>query len=221
MRRWFLMLALVPLSRAAIAQAAKGQSVPTRAELAQESVTKPLTGARQVVSHNGFKVDVTEVVAATEYDSVLKAVKAQLDVVANAKVPARTQQFFRTVPIVVQAISGAARYGAGRIVIPLRSPVPYDRARPVVLHELCHAYHDAKLADGFSNPAILGFYDQAKQGGKFPGDSYMLSNNAEYFAMMASVFLHGSAVREPFGRDSIRVKQRAMYDWLVKEFGPR
>jgi hypothetical protein len=212
MSRWFLILALMPLSRAAIAQDAGA---------AQASVTKPLTGPRQVVTHNGFKIDVTEVISAADYDSVVKAVKEQLDAVANAKVPAATQAFFRTVPMVVQAISGAARYGAGRIVIPLRSPVPYDRARPVVLHELCHAYHDAKLADGFSNPAILGFYDQAKQSGKFPAESYMLSSNAEYFAMMASVFLHGSAVREPFGRDSIRVKQPAMYEWLVKEFGSR
>ncbi len=39
--------------------------------------------------------------------------------------------------------------------------------------------------------------------------------------MMASVFLHGSAMRESFGRDSIRVKQPAIYDWLVKEFGSR
>jgi hypothetical protein len=49
----------------------------------------------------------------------------------------------------------------------------------------------------------------------------MLSSNPEYFAMRASVFLHGSAMREPFGRDSIRAKQPAMYDWLVKEFGQR
>ena len=212
MSRWFLVLALMPLSRAAIAQDAGA---------AQASVTKPLTGPRQVVSHHGFTIDVTEVVSAAEHDSVIKAVKEQLDVVANARVPAATQAFFRTVPLVVQAISGAARYGAGRIVIPLRSPVPYDRARPVVLHELCHAYHDARITDGFSNPTILAFYDQAKQGGKFPADSYLLSNNAEYFAMMVSVFLHGSAMREPFGRDSIRVKQPVMYDWLLKEFGPR
>jgi hypothetical protein len=199
----------VLLSRAAIAQDA------------QASVTKPLTGPRQLVSHIGFTIDVTEVATAADRDSVIKAVKEQVDMVASVKVPAATQAYFRTVPLVVQAISGAARYGAGRIVIPLHSPVPYDRARPVVLHELCHAYHDAKIADGFNNPTILNFYDQAKQGGKFPADSYMLSNNAEYFAMMASVFLHGSAVREPFGRDSIRVKQPAMYDWLLKEFGQR
>jgi hypothetical protein len=200
---------------------ARGQSIPTRAALTQESVTKPLSGPRRTVGHRGFTIDVTEVLSAADHDSVIRAVKEQLDLVANVKTSAATQAFFRTVPLVMQPIGGRARYGAGRIVIPLRSDAPYDRDHPILLHELCHAYHDARITDGFSNPTILAFYEQAKQSGKFPGDSYMLSNHAEYFAMMTSVFLHGSAMREPFGRDSIRAKQPAMYDWLVTEFGRR
>ena len=62
-------------------------------------------------------------------------------------------------------------------------------------------------------------YDEARQSGKFPAGSYLLSNPAEYFAMMASVYLYGSAAREPFARDSIRIKQPRMYERLVKEFG--
>jgi hypothetical protein len=212
MPRPFLVLTLAVFSCAAI---------PVRSALAQESVTRPLTRPRQTVSHDGFRVDMTDIASAAERDSVIKAVKEQLDLVAKVKVPAATRAFFRTVPLVMQPISGRTRYDRVRIVIPLRSEAPYDRDHPILLHELCHAYHDAKLADGFNNAAVLALYEQAKQGGKFPAESYMLSNSAEYFAMMASVFLHGSAMREPFGRDSIRVKQPAMYAWLVKEFGPR
>ncbi len=217
MPRPFLILALLPslvLPRAANAQNADRQS-------AQESVTKPLTGPRQTVAHRGFTIDVTEVTSAPDYASVIAAMKGQLDVVANATMPAAAQAFFRTVPIVMQAITGRPRYGAGRVVIPLRSEAPYASDRPIVLHELCHAYHDRKLAGGFSHPTIIGFYEQAKQSGRFPSDSYMLSSITEYFAMMASVFLHGSAARDPFVRDSIRTKQPAMYDWLVREFGQR
>jgi len=208
MSRLFLILACVALTRGAIAQNANA---------------KPLTGPRQTVSHKGFTIDVTEVISAAGHDSVIKAVKEQLDLVANAKMPAATRAFFRTVPLVMQPISGSARYGAGRVVIPLHSGAraPYDRDHPVLLHELCHAYHDLQIRDGFSNSTILAFHQQAKDSGKFPADSYLLSNNGEYFAMMTSVFLHGSAMREPFGRDSIRVKQPALYDWLVKEFGRR
>jgi hypothetical protein len=206
MSRLFLILACVVLTRGAIAQNANA---------------KPLTGPRQTVSHKGFTIDVTEVISAADHDSVIKAVKEQLDLVANAKMSVATRAFFRTVPLVMQPIRGRARYGAGRVEIPLHSEAPYDRDHPIVLHELCHAYHDRKITDGFGNSTILAFYEQARGSGKFPADSYMLSNNGEYFAMMTSVFLNGSAMREPFGRDSIRVKQPAMYAWLVKEFGRR
>ena len=80
---------------------AHGQSIPTRAALAQASVTKALTGPRQTVSHRGFAIDVTEVASAADHDSVIKAVKEQLDLVANVKMSAATQAFFRTVPLVV------------------------------------------------------------------------------------------------------------------------
>jgi hypothetical protein len=216
MSRLFLILAAVVLPPAAMAQTKPATALP-----AQTPVVKPITGPRQTVRYKGFTIDVTEVASAADRDSVVTAVKGQLDLVANATLPAATRTFFRTVPLVMQPVSGRARYGERRVEIPLRSQAPYDRDHPVLLHELSHAYHEAKLTKGFDNPTILAFYEQAKQSGKFPADSYMLSNNGEYFAMMTSVFLNGSAMREPWARDSIRVKQPAMYDWLVKEFGRR
>ena len=215
MSRLFLILASVVLTRAAMAQGAAGGAP------AQNREVKPLTGPRQTVRHRGFRIDVTEVASAAGRDSMIKAVKEQLDMVADARMSAATLAFLRTVPIVMQPVRGRARYGAGRIEVPLQSEAPLDRDHPIVLHELCHAYHEKKLKDGFSNPAIVGFYEQAQKSGKFPAGSYMLSNHPEYFAMMASVFLHGSAMRDPFARDSIRVKQPDMYAWLVKEFGRR
>ena len=215
MFRLFLILSLVATTRAAIAQGS-APGVP-----AQNREVKPLTGPRQTVRHRGFRIDVTEVASAAGRDSMIKAVKEQLDLVADARMSAATLAFLRTVPIVMQPVRGRARYGAGRIEVPLQSEAPLDRDHPVLLHELSHAYHDAKLKDGFDNPAIIAFYEQAKTSGKFPAGSYMLSSHGEYFAMMTSVFLHGSAMRDPFARDSIRVKQPAMYDWLVKQFGRR
>ena len=196
-------------------------SAQNRGATAQKPVTHAATGTRKTVSHNRFTIDVTDIVSVPDRDSVIKAVKEQVDLVVNAKMPAATRAFFRTVPLVMTPVTGRPRYSAGRIEIPLHSESPFSRDRPILLHELCHAYHERKLEGGFDNPTILAFYDQAKKSGKFPADSYMLSSNPEYFAMMASVFLHGSALRDPFARDSIRVKQPAMYDWLVKEFGRR
>ena len=39
--------------------------------------------------------------------------------------------------------------------------------------------------------------------------------------MSGSVFLHGSANRDPFTRDKLKVQQPALYQWFVKTFGPR
>jgi hypothetical protein len=49
----------------------------------------------------------------------------------------------------------------------------------------------------------------------------MLSSVGEYFAIMASVYLHGTAARDPFTRDAIKQKQPDCHNWLVKEFGPK
>jgi hypothetical protein len=97
----------------------------------------------------------------------------------------------------------------------------YSPEKPVILHELMHAYHDQKLSGGFGNTEIQQFYQQAKNSGQFPANSYMLSSVGEYFAMMSSVYLHGSAARDPNTRQEIKDKQPDFYQWLVKEFGPR
>jgi hypothetical protein len=49
----------------------------------------------------------------------------------------------------------------------------------------------------------------------------MLSAPGEYFAMMASVYLHGSAARDPYKRETIKERQPDCYRWLDQEFGPR
>ncbi len=97
----------------------------------------------------------------------------------------------------------------------------YSPEKPVILHELMHAYHDRKVPNGFGNTDIQNLFQQARTSGQFPANSYMLSNVVEYFAMMASVYLHGSAARDPFTRQAIQEKQPDCYQWLAREFGPR
>src|ERR1044072_5627185 len=94
---------------------AQGQSTPKRAAPGPESARKPVAAARQTVTHRGFRIDVTEVASAADRDSVVKAVKEQLDLVADASMPVAARTFFRGVPIVMQSGSGRARYGERRI----------------------------------------------------------------------------------------------------------
>ena len=98
----------------------------------------------------------------------------------------------------------------------------YPYANPILLHELLHAYHRLRLPGGFQNQDILTFYQRARDTpGLFPAHSYMLSNVNEYFAMTASVFLHGSAARDPSTRANLKTKQPVYYQWLEKVFGAR
>jgi hypothetical protein len=120
------------------------------------------------------------------------------------------------------SLSGAdnAAYSPTAKNVMLTTP-SYSPEKPVVLHELMHAYHDQKLSGGFGNPEIQQFYQQARSSGQFPANSYMFSSVGEYFAMMSSVYLHGSAARDPNTRQEVKDKQTDFYQWLVKEFGPR
>ncbi len=73
---------------------------------------------------------------------------------------------------------------------------------------------------GRNNPDILTFYGRARNGGFYPAGAYVLKNQAEFFAMTASVYLHGRLAREPFTRDELRQKQPIYYRFLTRLFGP-
>jgi len=171
------------------------------------------------VAYRGFTIDVTQINAAPNRDSLLTAIHGQLDLVEAVSLPDELHRFVKSVPMVVYDGEGTPLYAGGKIRIPSRSAFPYAGSNPIFLHELCHAIEDKTLPGGFQNPDILTLFAAAKSSGRFPADAYMLSRPGEYFAVMASVYLHGTVDQEPYARDSIRVKQPAMYDWLVKEFG--
>lgn len=114
--------------------------------------------------------------------------------------------------------SRVARYERGAMII---VPRVYNPEAPMFLHEFLHAYHDQKLPNGFSNPDILRLFKEASSGQAFPGDSYMMSNVSEYFAMAGSAYLYGTVNRDPFTRENVKKQQPALYQWFAKEFGPK
>jgi hypothetical protein len=171
------------------------------------------------VRYRGYSIDVRSLAGNANRDAVLASVKGQLTLADTVRIPSAKLAFLRAVPIEILAASeGRPRYADSVVQLPAQI---YDTERPILLHELMHAYHHRRLRDGFGNATILSMFEQARTSGKFPANSYMLSSVPEYFAMMSSVYLHGSAARDPFARDSIRLKQPDMYAWLEREFGPR
>jgi hypothetical protein len=91
--------------------------------------------------------------------------------------------------------------------------------KPVMLHELLHAYHANIMPKGFKNPAVLLHYNIAKTKKLYPDDAYLMTNEKEFFAVTASIFLYGKAGGEPGTRAKLREKQPDYYKYLVWLFG--
>lgn len=169
----------------------------------------------------GMSVDVATIQSLPNRDAILESLRGQISNIDAAISDPALKTFVQSVPLVMTAnLSGAdnAAYSGSTKNVVLTTP-SYSPEKPVILHELMHAYHDQKLSGGFGNAEIQKLFDQARSNGQFPAGSYMLSSVGEYFAMMASVYLHGTAARDPFTRDAIKQKQPDCYNWLVKEFG--
>ena len=88
-----------------------------------------------------------------------------------------------------------------------------DRERPALLHELLHAFHDHILPGGFANPAALSWFKQASDKQLYPADQYLMTNEREFFAVTASVFLSGKD--GALVRATIKEKQPDYYRYLV------
>jgi hypothetical protein len=112
---------------------------------------------------------------------------------------------------------------AGRGVVMVRPIMlgasPGYAQQPVILHELLHAYHAKILPQGVQNPAVLLHYNLAKTNRFYPADAYLMTNEKEFFAVTASVFLYGKDSKEPFTRSNLKEKQPDYFNYLVWLFG--
>lgn len=105
----------------------------------------------------------------------------------------------------------------GRGVVSVR-PITLDGSsknaqRPVILHEMFHAYHANIMPQGVKNPSILFYYNEAKSKQLYPADAYVMTNEKEFFAVTASVFLSGMADGGATPSD-IKQKQPDYFNYL-------
>jgi hypothetical protein len=70
---------------------------------------------------------------------------------------------------------------------------------------------------GFKNAGILLHYNRAKDGQLYPAEAYLTTNEREFFAVTASVFLYGND--GPITRPTLKEKQPDYYKYLVYVFG--
>ncbi len=171
-----------------------------------------------IFDYRGFHVDLSAARGTMPDAKMIAAVKRQVDLVDKVKLKPQVLAFMRTIP--VWANPKETRTGPGhysrRTGIDLRVPL-LELNKPILLHELLHAYHDQQLPNGFENADIRRFYERGQSAG-WPKDSYMMSNHHEFFATTGSVYLYGDIPRPPESRKELRAKQPQYYQWLADLF---
>jgi hypothetical protein len=171
------------------------------------------------INHRGFSADFSHINDSPEKDTIIKAIKRQIEIVAKVKISQDDLRFFKSVSIVMLPASSGTPgvYGSVKKTVFLKAR---DLAsdRPILLHELLHAYHHQKMTDGFQNAQVRVFYEEAKN--KYPNfrDEYFLSNDREFFAVTASIYLFGDIPQPPSKRSTIKKAQPEYYRYLETLF---
>ncbi len=167
------------------------------------------------INYHGFKVDFSQIKNSSETDRIIKAVKRQIEIVEEVKPSKEDLNFFKSIPIVmIPETSGQPGiYNANKNTVFLKAR---DLApnRPILLHELLHAYHNLKIKDGFQNAQIRMFYEQARNNYPNFQNEYFLSNAKEFFAVTASIYLFGDIPRPPFNKSAIKKSLPEYYKFL-------
>ena len=166
----------------------------------------------RTVSYHGFRL----VLTGPEGEAELAAAEHQIDIVDSAGMSASNMRLFRGRPIEVSGQGGSESKAGTSVVL---GNLQGADSRPVLLHEYMHILHRSKIPGGFNNPTIEGFFEEARANNLYPGDSYMMANRREFFAVTASCFLYGTVERPPYNRETIRQQQPDYYAYLSHLFG--
>ncbi len=172
-------------------------------------------------SYHGFRIDLGEAQGRIDVRSALGEVEHQIDIVDRSGVSPAMLARFRAVPIRISvSFSGGGSHYTGGSEVTLGALQPNDD-RPVLLHEYMHVLEYRTFSGGFHNATVGRFYEEARERGLYPQGAYMMSNPAEFFAVTASCYLHGTVARDPYTRAAIRERQPDYYAYLSRLFGPR
>src|SRR5882757_7287115 len=134
--------------------------------------------------YRGITVDTSAAQGLPNLKEIVASLKQQIDIVVECGAKPEIMAFFRSQPVSVKPGQGD---GGGHFASKVEG-VTVDAAvvppeKPVLLHELLHAYHFRVLPGAMQNPDLLRFYGIAKQNEFYPPESYVLKNVQEFFAV--------------------------------------
>jgi hypothetical protein len=174
------------------------------------------------LEHHGFVIDTSQIAGKENIDTVVAAVKRQIEIVETVGLSDETMKFFRSIPIAMLTSTagtpGLYSFKNNRVFL---KSVDLAPNKPILLHEFLHAYHDQILPDGVKNAEVLHFYEMALARYRMKKSEYFLSNEKEFFAVTASIYLYGSIKRPPFDRKTIESTQPLYWKFLEGLFGKR
>jgi hypothetical protein len=170
--------------------------------------------------YRGFTVDTTSAQGQPNLKEIVASLKHQIDIVADCSAKPDILAFFRSQEVFVKPgqSDGGGHFAAGSKGVTIDAAVDAPE-KPVLLHELLHAYHFRVLPGALQNPDVLRFYDNARAGVLYPADAYVMKNVQEFFAVTASLYLWGNVDRPPHNRATLRDRQPVYYRWLGDLFG--
>jgi len=177
-------------------------------------------------TYRGFTIDASALEQQANLAAILAATKEQIDIVHDVGLPPEILSFVQSVKFELVPAGTFKRPTPGIYKGRQEQSVQVSAAiidtghKPVLLHELMHAYHDQRIEHGFKNEIILGLYRNAQTIPAYAAKSHMMSNEKEYFACSATAYLFGVTAQEPFNREKIKQTQPACSDYLKKLFGP-
>ncbi len=177
-------------------------------------------GAGPRFGYRGFALDMSGAGNAPNLRAIEASLKHQIDIVADCGAKPAILDFFKSQEIFVTPGQGdgGGHFSAAANGVSVDAAVDAPE-KPVVLHELLHAYHFRVLPGALQNPDVLRFYNNAKGGELYPPSAYVLKNVQEFFAVTASLYLWGNVDRPPHTRANLREKQPFYYKWLGELFG--
>ncbi len=171
-------------------------------------------------AYRGFTIDPAAAQGMPNLKAIESSLRHQIDIVAGCGAKPAILAFFRSQEIAVKPgqTDGGGHFAANSTGVTVDAAVDAPE-KPVLLHELLHAYHFRVLPGALKNPDVLRFYDTALRGALYPADAYVLKNVQEFFAVTASLYLWGNVDRPPHDRQTLREKQPVYYRWLGELFG--
>lgn len=173
--------------------------------------------------YRGFTIIDSQVQNLEKHDELLAATKEQIDIVYEVGLSAEVLTFFQSVPfelVPAGTMRSPGRYAGKLRGVQVASSIIAEGHKPILLHELLHAYHDQRIEAGFKNPDIIKYFDYARRVDAYAPRSHMMQNEREFFACAATTYLFGVTAQEPFQRAKVQNSQPEFFAYLKALFGP-